>query len=75
MSTPEETQAQELSALEARLDQLLSEFRDSKAKNKELQSKFEEVSKEKAELVEKNNLTKKRVEMMIARLKAMESDT
>lgn len=75
MSTPEETQAQELSALEAKLDQLLSEFRDSKAKNKELQSKFEELSKEKAELVEKNNLTKKRVEMMIARLKAMESDT
>lgn len=75
MSESESTPSSELAALEAKLDELITQYNLLKNENKSLKIKQDALVKEKAKLLEKTTLAKVRIEAMIARLKAMEHDS
>lgn len=72
MSDPERNQLLELRDLEDKLDLLIVQYTAAKEENSSLKIKQDELLQEKAQLLEKTNLARTRVEAMIARLKAME---
>lgn len=72
MSDPERNQLLELRDLENKLDLLITQYTAAKTENSSLKSKQDDLLQEKAQLIEKTNLARTRVEAMIARLKAME---
>lgn len=72
MSDPERNQLLELRDLEDKLDLLIVQYTAAKDENSSLKIKQGELLQEKAQLLEKTNLARTRVEAMIARLKAME---
>ncbi|MEY4718268.1 MAG: hypothetical protein RL563_886 [Pseudomonadota bacterium] len=75
MSPLEKDPSNELAALEAKLDVLITQFNAIKNENRSLKVKQDALVKEKAKLLEKTTLAKARVEAMITRLKAMEHDS
>ena len=75
MTQSEKDPSNELEALEAKLDTLITQFNAVKSENKSLKVKQDSLVKEKAKLLEKTTQAKARVEAMIARLKAMEHDS
>ena len=62
----------EFKDLEDKLDRLIDRYLDVKNENSTLKLKQETLAQEKAQLLEKTELAKSRVEAMITRLKAME---
>ncbi|WP_347986401.1 TIGR02449 family protein [Methylomonas sp. AM2-LC] len=74
MPPSEKNPSNELEALEAKLDLLISQYSQLKNENKTLKTKQDALVKEKAKLLEKTTQAKTRVEAMIARLKAMEHE-
>jgi cell division protein ZapB len=72
MSESSNNQAIELNDLERSLDQLIAQYTAVQAENRMLTDKQDELLKEKANLIEKTNLARTRINDMIARLKAME---
>lgn len=75
MTDSEQNQTLEINALEEKLDSLIELYRSIKNENNSLKSKQEELVREKAKLIEKTTLARRRVEAMISRLKSMEHGT
>ena len=63
----------ELKKLETRVDDLLGTCSKLMNENKSLRHQQETLMSERAELIEKNELARTRVESMITRLKSLES--
>lgn len=63
----------ELSALEARVDELIKTVESLATENDALKVQQSQLTAERASLIEKTELARSRVEGMIARLKAMET--
>lgn len=63
----------DLTRLEARVEELIKTVSRLKSENVALRSKQEHLTSERAELIEKTELAKSRVEAMITRLKSMET--
>jgi cell division protein ZapB len=76
MNTEEPTSAaeQELKRLEVRVDDLIRTVMLLKEENKALRSRQDGLMAERADLIEKTELAKSRVEAMISRLKSMETN-
>ena len=66
---------QELRALEARVEELISACNHLKNENRMLRVHQEALQTERAELLEKNEQAKSRVDAMITRLKSLEVNT
>ena len=64
----------ELSALEVRVEELIALCQQLKAENQVLRNQNSVLMLERAELIEKNELARSRLESMIMRLKSMEQD-
>ncbi|MCB1583707.1 MAG: TIGR02449 family protein [Marinicella sp.] len=58
--------------LERTIDNMLAFLDKTKAENLALRNKLEELSQEKASLMQKNDQAKNRLESMITRLKSLE---
>jgi cell division protein ZapB len=71
-STPQSVTEQELRKLEVRLDELVNSIERLKEENRSLRDQQDNLVSERANLIEKNEMAKTRVEAMINRLKAME---
>ncbi len=65
----------ELSRLESRLGELIAAYTQLREENRLLRKQQETFASERAELIEKNEAAKARVEAMINRLKSMEQTT
>lgn len=63
-----------LTALEAKLDQLIQLVERQQKENQQLREKESEWARERARLIEKNELARTRVEAMITRLKSLEQE-
>tara|TARA_Y100000588_G_C13407455_1_gene565924 strand:+ start:265 stop:477 length:213 start_codon:yes stop_codon:yes gene_type:complete len=63
----------ELAALEARVDELIRKVDGLANENEALRSQQNQLTTDRASLIEKTEVARGRVEAMIARLKAMES--
>ena len=63
---------QRLKQLEMRIDELLRTLDRVREENRMLRQQQQEYSSERANLIEKNEVAKSRVESMINRLKSME---
>ena len=63
---------QELRKLEVRLDELVTSIQRLKEENRSLRDQQDNLVSDRANLIEKNEMAKTRVEAMINRLKAME---
>ncbi len=70
--TPQSVTEQELRKLEVRLDELVNSIERLKEENRSLRDQQDSLVTERANLIEKNEMAKTRVEAMINRLKAME---
>ncbi|MCB1856771.1 MAG: TIGR02449 family protein [Gammaproteobacteria bacterium] len=64
----------DLNNLENRVDELIRTVRRLREENSSLRSSQERLTLERAELIEKTELAKNRVESMITRLKSMETN-
>jgi cell division protein ZapB len=75
MDTPDQSTLPEfdLKRLEERVEELISTVKQLQKENVSLRSKQEHLTVERAELIEKTELAKSRVEAMISRLKSMET--
>ena len=75
MATEEQSALSELdlNRLETRVEELIKTVSQLKNENVALRSKQEHLTMERAELIEKTELAKSRVEAMISRLKSMET--
>jgi len=62
----------DIEALERRIDELVRALTDATTENRALRSQRATLVAERAQLMEKTELARARVEFMIARLKAME---
>ncbi len=69
------TQPSDIIALEEKLDDLIQRYNTLRIENQSLQTKQEELVREKAKLIEKTSTARHRVESMISRLKSMEHGT
>jgi cell division protein ZapB len=65
----------ELQRLAAKLDELLEHHERLKAQNRLLLGNEKAWREERAQLIEKNELARQKVEAMISRLKALEQDS
>ncbi len=65
---------QELKRLEIRLDELIRTINRLKEENRSLRTQQESLTSERAQLIERNEMARTRVEAMINRLKAMEQN-
>jgi cell division protein ZapB len=63
-----------LTALETKLDQLLQLCERQQKENQQLREKETDWLRERARLIEKNELARTRVEAMITRLKSLEQE-
>lgn len=63
---------QELKRLEFRMDELIKTVERLKEENRSLRLQQQSLTAERAQLVERNEMARNRVEAMINRLKAME---
>lgn len=63
---------QELKRLEFRMDELIKTVERLKEENRSLRLQQQSLTAERAQLVERNEMARNRVEAMISRLKAME---
>jgi len=70
--TPQSVTEQELRKLEVRLDELVTSIERLKQENRSLRDQQDNLVSDRANLIEKNEMAKTRVEAMINRLKAME---
>lgn len=75
MDTPDQSTLPEfdLKHLEERVEELINTVKQLQKENVSLRSKQEHLTVERAELIEKTELAKSRVEAMISRLKSMET--
>ncbi|WP_431634441.1 TIGR02449 family protein [Dyella sp. KULCS107] len=73
MSTPSDLQ-QELAALNRQVDQLIDTVRRLSEENRSLRHSQEQLANERAGLMARNEQARGRVEAMIQRLKALESN-
>jgi cell division protein ZapB len=71
-STPQSVTEQELQKLEVRLEELVNTITQLKEENRSLRNQQDSLVSERANLIEKNEMARTRVEAMINRLKAME---
>ena len=71
-STPQSVTEQDLRKLEVRLEELVRSIERLKEENRSLRNQQDSLVTERANLIEKNELARTRVEAMINRLKAME---
>jgi len=71
-STQQSVTEQELLKLEVRLEELVSSIERLKEENRSLRNQQDSMVSERANLIEKNEMARSRVEAMINRLKAME---
>jgi cell division protein ZapB len=71
-STPQSVTEQELRKLGVRLEELVRSIERLKEENRSLRNQQDSLVTERANLIEKNELARTRVEAMINRLKAME---
>lgn len=62
----------ELEALAARVDQLIERNRQLAAENARLRQAQEEWQQERAQLMQKNDMARHRIEAMISRLRSLE---
>jgi len=67
-------QSVDLKELEDKLDELIERYTAVQNENVTLKTKQDTLVKEKAQLLEKTNLARTRVEAMLSRLKDMEHD-
>ena len=74
MSTPSDLQ-QELAALNRQVDQLIDTVRRLSEENRSLRHSQEQLANERAGLMARNEQARGRVEAMIQRLKALESNS
>ena len=63
---------QELKRLESRVNSLIRAYEDLQKENSLLKAQQDSYTAERASLIDKNELARKRVEAMITRLKSME---
>lgn len=66
---------QDLRALESRVEELIRACSHLKDENRSLKAREEDLLSERADLIEKTELARDRVEAMIARLKSLEDNT
>ena len=71
-STSQSVIEQELLKLEVRLEELVSSIERLKEENRSLRNQQDSMVSERANLIEKNEMARSRVEAMINRLKVME---
>jgi cell division protein ZapB len=71
-TTPQSVTEQELQKLEVRLEELVNSITRLKEENRSLRNQQDSLVSERANLIEKNEMARTRVEAMINRLKAME---
>ena len=69
-SRPEEL---DIKRIEVRVEELVRAYERLKNENKSLRERQETLVRERAELIEKTEMARSRVEAMISRLKSMES--
>ena len=65
---------QDLKRLEFRVEELVRTVERMKEENRSLRAQQEHMTAERAQLIERNELARSRVEAMIGRLKAMEQN-
>jgi len=66
---------QDLRALELRVEELIRACSHLKDENRSLKAREEDLLGERADLIEKTELARNRVEAMISRLKSLEDNT
>jgi cell division protein ZapB len=66
-------ESMDLSALEARVDELIRTISSLKSENTALRSQQEHLVNERSTLIEKTEQARARIESMISRLRAMET--
>jgi cell division protein ZapB len=69
------TENMDLTALEARVDELIRTVDNLKTENTALRSQQEHMVNERSSLIEKTEQARARIESMITRLRAMETRT
>lgn len=65
---------QDLKRLEFRVEELIRSIERLKEENRSLRTQQEHMTAERAQLIERNEMARARVEAMILRLKAMEQN-
>lgn len=68
----QQTAEQDLKSLEARIDELIQTVDRLKEENRTLRSRQENLTSDRAQLIERNDMARTRVEAMISRMKALE---
>lgn len=71
-TSPQQAVDQDLKRLEYRIEELIRSVERLKEENRSLRTQQETMTAERAQLIERNELARTRVEAMINRLKAME---
>lgn len=71
-TSPQQAVDQDLKRLEYRIEELIRSVERLKEENRSLRAQQETMTAERAQLIERNELARTRVEAMINRLKAME---
>lgn len=72
-ATAQQAVDQDLKRLEFRVEELIRSIDKLKEENRSLRARQDSMTAERAQLIERNELARTRVEAMINRLKAMES--
>lgn len=73
-NTPQQVIDQDLKRLEFRVEELIRTVERLKEENRSLRVQQDHMTTERAQLIERNELARSRVEAMIVRLKAMEQN-
>ena len=73
-STAQQAVDQDLKRLEFRLEELIRTIDRLKEENRSLRVQQDHMTTERAQLIERNEMARSRVEAMITRLKAMEQN-
>lgn len=73
-NSPQQVIDQDLKRLEFRVEELIRTVERLKEENRSLRVQQEHMTAERAQLIERNELARSRVEAMIVRLKAMEQN-
>lgn len=73
-NTAQQAVDQDLKRLEFRLEELIRTIDRLKEENRSLRVQQDHMTTERAQLIERNELARSRVEAMITRLKAMEQN-
>lgn len=73
-STAQQVVDQDLKRLELRLEELIRTIDRLKEENRSLRVQQDHMTSERAQLIERNEMARSRVEAMISRLKAMEQN-